>query len=203
MTVRTKTYPAPPISVKEILRYAGVTDADTDVIALLDECLLLCADKLSYKVCYKEFDISFDSNSTDLGFARTESMDIRKNLDGCNKIILFGATLGISLDRLISKYGTISPSKAFMLQAIGSERIEALCNAFNNEIKRSVDTAPRFSAGYGDLPLELQIDIFRELDCSRKIGLTLNESLLMSPTKSVTAIIGIRSSEKCRRPKND
>lgn len=50
---------------------------------------------------------------------------------------------------------------------------------------------PRFSAGYGDLPLEVQKDIFRVLDCPRKIGLTLNDSLLMSPTKSVTAIVGI------------
>ena len=50
---------------------------------------------------------------------------------------------------------------------------------------------PRFSPGYGDLPLELQKDVFRVLDCPRKIGLSLNESLLMSPSKSVTAIIGI------------
>jgi cobalamin-dependent methionine synthase I len=49
----------------------------------------------------------------------------------------------------------------------------------------------RFSAGYGDLPLELQRDIFGALDCQRKIGVTLNESLLMSPSKSVSAIVGI------------
>ena len=50
---------------------------------------------------------------------------------------------------------------------------------------------PRFSPGYGDLPIEIQKDIFRALDCPRRIGLTLNENLLMSPTKSVSAIIGI------------
>lgn len=53
------------------------------------------------------------------------------------------------------------------------------------------DTRPRFSPGYGDLPLALQRDIFHALDCARKIGLTLNDSLMMSPAKSVTAIIGI------------
>ena len=39
--------------------------------------------------------------------------------------------------------------------------------------------------------LRYQKDIFSVLDCQRKIGLTLNDSMLMSPTKSVTAIIGI------------
>ena len=84
-----------------------------------------------------------------------------------------------------------------MLQAIGAERIESLCNIFNTELATKMNSqdkklAPRFSPGYGDLPLEIQSDIFRVLNCSTKIGLTLNKSLLMTPTKSVTAIIGIR-----------
>ena len=43
-------------------------------------------------------------------------------------------------------------------------------------------TRPRFSPGYGDLPLTVQKDFFRVLDCTRKIGLSLNDSLLMSPS---------------------
>ena len=78
-----------------------------------------------------------------------------------------------------------------IFQGIGAERIEALCDAFENMIKTDKKIVPRVSAGYGDIPLEMQRDIFAALDCPRKIGLTLNESLLMSPTKSVTAIIGV------------
>ena len=91
------------------------------------------------------------------------------------------------------KYSKISPSKALMFQALGAERIESLCDTFCNDMNNElgVRLKPRFSAGYGDLPLEVQKDIFRVLDCPRKIGLTLNDSLLMSPTKSVTAIVGI------------
>jgi len=55
---------------------------------------------------------------------------------------------------------------------------------------------PRFSPGYGDLPLETQREIFDVLDCSRRIGLMLNDSLLMSPTKSVTAFVGVGGEEK-------
>ena len=53
--------------------------------------------------------------------------------------------------------------------------------------------------GYGDLPLALQKDIFRVLDCPKRIGLTLNESLLMSPSKSVTALIGVSGSGETLR----
>ena len=41
------------------------------------------------------------------------------------------------------------------------------------------------------MPLEKQKDIFALLDCNRQIGISLNESLLMTPSKSVTAIFGI------------
>ena len=133
--------------------------------------------------------------SLDLGFTVTHSRDLQKNLKGCCRIILFGATVGLELDRLIARYGRLSPSKALCFQAIGAERIESLCNAFNDEIdeifrEQGMYTRPRFSPGYGDLPINMQKDIFAALDCPRKIGLSLNESLLMSPSKSVTAIIG-------------
>ena len=50
----------------------------------------------------------------------------------------------------------------------------------------------------------VQKDIFKVLDCERKIGLTLNESLLMSPSKSVTAIVGIAAKpKKCKANKCD
>ena len=86
---------------------------------------------------------------------------------------------------------------ALCLQAIGSERAEALCDAFCNDMaseytKYGKVLRPRFSAGYGDLPLSLQRDITGVLQTPKNIGISLNESLLMSPSKSVTAIIGIK-----------
>ena len=110
--------------------------------------------------------------------------------------VLFGATVGLELDRLIARHSRLQPVKALTFQAIGAERVEALCDAFCADIRRQVQeqgccTKMRFSPGYGDVPLTLQRDIFRVLDCARQIGLTLNGSLLMTPSKSVTAIVGI------------
>ncbi len=186
--IYTKTYEAPPVDRREILRYAGVRGYAPEIEALLEECLSEASDKLTYKICYCDFPVIAKNNSIDLGFAETSSGDLRKHIEGCDKIILFAATVGIGIDRLIARYASISPTKSLLFQAIGAERIEALCEVFNKEHGGS-----RFSPGYGDLPLEFQKEIFTALDCPRKIGLSLNESMLMSPSKSVTAIIGVKN----------
>ena len=191
-----KTYKEPQFNIKEILRYSGCKDADESVLSLVEECIGEVKEKISYKVCYRKFAIKRTENCLDLGFAVTNSKGLEKNLENCGEIVLFAATVGLEIDRIIAKYNRISPSKAVIFQAIGSERVEAVCDLFNAEIKEETrkdgkDTKPRFSPGYGDLPLSLQTDVFRVLDCPRKIGVTLNENLLMSPSKSVTAIIGI------------
>lgn len=156
----------------------------------MESCLQEVRSALSYQVCWCEFPVS------EIPFANTPSQDLRQLLQDCDRAVVFAATVGIGLDRLIARYSRVSPARALLFQAIGAERIEALCDLFCGEIAREQAalgrrTTMRFSPGYGDLPLELQRSIFPLLDCSRKIGLTLNESLLMSPSKSVTAIFGI------------
>ena len=195
-TVFYKEFSAPPIDKREILRYMGCRESTPQIDELIERSLELCADKLSYKVCFAEYDIRIDSTRCDLGFASTDSADLSKCLKNCDKILLFAATVSLELDRLILRYGKSEPSVSVCLQAIGAERIEALCDAFCKEMKAEYanlekSLRPRFSAGYGDLPLELQRDIFKALGCDKRIGLTLNDSMIMSPTKSVTAIIGI------------
>jgi len=200
-TIYTKTYDAPAINHKEILRYAGVRENTPEIDDLISSCLQEIEGKLTYNVCYREFPLNVTDNSIDLGFMTSTSLSLRRNLVNCKSIILFAATIGIGIDRLITRYSRISPSKAFMFQTIGAERIESLCDTFNDEIEvlkheENASLRPRFSPGYGDFPLEAQREIFKVLDCPRKIGLTLNDSMLMSPSKSVTAIIGV-SDEPC------
>ena len=200
-TVFTETFPAPAVCREEILRYAGVREAVPEISSLLEEVLQEAEAVISCRVCWQKLPIQACGEELNLSFARTRSESLRRHLHCCSHIVLFGATVGIGLDRLIVRYDKTSPAKALLLQAIGAERIEALCNLFSEKIKNAaaaegLHTTSRFSPGYGDLPLELQRDIFGTLNCGGKIGLTLNESLMMSPSKSVTAIIGIGS---CRQ----
>lgn len=193
-----KEYPAPPIDRREILRYAGAKEERPEITPLLEEALKEALPLLSYRVVYTILPVKITCEAAELGTLSLPSRDLVKSLSGCDRAILFAATLGLSFDRLIQKYTRLSPAKAVLLQGIGAERIESLCNAFQDEAAITYGAArTRFSPGYGDLPLTFQKEMFSLLDCPRKIGLTLNESLLMSPTKSVTAIIGIPQNTEC------
>ena len=196
----TNTYAAPPINRREILRYAGIRNSTPELDELLQSCLDEIEGRITYRVCYGEFDLNTDGDLIDMGFATVRSSDLAKNLHNCEKIVLFAATVGVEMDRIIAKHTGRAPSRAVMLQAIGSERVESLCNLFNSEIsqrcaEQGIKTHPRFSPGYGDLSLELQRDIFAVLECPKRIGASLNHSLLISPSKSVTAIIGMENKE--------
>ena len=174
----------------------GCKSADDDIEALLDRTLEIAKSAFCGKVCFCELPLEISDGYIEFGTVRTGSKSLQKCLNGCDRVILFSATVGIEIDRLIMRYGKVSPSVAVCLQALGAERIESLCEIFCADMAQKYGTEgkrlrPRFSAGYGDLPLEVQKDIFALLCCEKRIGLTLNDSLIMSPTKSVTAIIGI------------
>lgn len=190
-------YDAPIVNRKEILRYLKANEESAELKSLIDEALKEALPTLSYKICYREMPVCLDGDCIDFNSFSTVSKDLAINLAGCGSAIVFAATVGIKIDMLINKYSRVSPAKAMVLQAIGNERIESLCDAFNRDIATTYKVVkPRFSPGYGDLSLQMQNDIFKILNCSRSIGLTLQESLLMSPQKSVTAIIGIKKVEK-------
>lgn len=191
--ILTKTFSEPPFCEKEILRYAGCKSPSPDISALLHSCLEEVRPKLSYKVCYRELPVTVTEDVCDFEVFAFTSKNLAQNLKEAKSVILFAATVGTQIDRLISKYGRISPAKGLMLQAIGAERIEALCDAFCDDLKkeRPMGQCPRFSPGYGDLPITAQKEIFALLDCPKHIGLSLTDSFLMSPSKSVTAFVGL------------
>ena len=194
--ILTKTYSEPPFCEKEILRYAG-GDKSELTLALVRECIEEARPLLKYKICYRELEVQLNGEVCDFGLFRLESKNLSQNLKGCKKAIVFAATVGIELDRLIAKYSRLSPARALILQAIGSERAEALCDAFCDDIKAEYDNfnincCTRFSPGYGDFDIKFQKDIFRALEISKNIGVSLNKNLFMTPSKSVTAIIGLK-----------
>ncbi len=177
----------------EALRYAGVRgEVDERVRALLKACVAECNPLLSYRACFRGL-------SVEELFAEIEgaanSVGLKTALGESERVVLFAATVGGGLDRLIARYGAVAPSKALLLQAIGAERIERLCDTLCEDLQKEfcgegLSLGRRYSPGYGDFPLSAQKDIFRLLD-GEGLGLHLTEGLTMLPTKSVTAIAGV------------
>ncbi|MBR5241527.1 MAG: hypothetical protein IKV20_00160, partial [Clostridia bacterium] len=162
--VYIKSYNAPEIDKKEILRYAGVRGESPEVEALLDECIVGLSDKLSYKVCYCVIPVSDIPRCFG-----DDAQPLMERLSDCEKTVLFAASVGVGIDRLIARYSHVSESRALIYQAIGSERVEALCDSLSSELRETYkgevcETTHRFSPGYGDLSLEVQRDIFDSLE---------------------------------------
>ena len=183
----------PPFDQREALRYAGMRAEDDVIGALLCKCYEAVRGILTYRACYRE--LSVDEPAVKALLAVSESA--RTLLSGCDAVVFFAATVGGELDRAIARVTLKSCTEGLLTDAVGAERIESLCDSLCEHLSLSYGesgrvTTRRFSPGYGDIPLSAQREIFALLDCQRRIGLTLNESLLMSPSKSVSAIVGIR-----------
>lgn len=117
-----------------------------------------------------------------------------KMLAGCRSAAVLACTLGAQFDALLRTWQARDMSGAVMLDALGSALVEAGCDGAAAELSARLPgnfLTDRFSPGYGDLPLALQPDLCALLDAPRRLGVTVGESLLMNPCKSVTAIIGI------------
>lgn len=181
------------IQRKEVLRYLKASKTTIETEALIDECLRDVYKVVSPKAVYLETTVELLENDiVKLGFMEIKSHSLSINLKKCKKAYIFAATLGIELDRMIEKYSRFIQSKATVCHAIGSALIEAFCDYINEELVAKSKSTRRFSPGYGDLSLEIQPMVLNALDAERKIGIILGESLLMQPSKTVTAIIGIK-----------
>ncbi len=159
----------------------------------LSECSQKLMDVITYRCAYIRTDISINENNIcDLGFAKIKSVNLAKNLNGCSEAFIIAATAGIGVDRLLSKLKIISQAQYYMTDAIASAAIESFMDHASDKLSVGLNCAPRFSPGYGDLPLSLQTPLLERLNAQSLLGITLDSSLLMTPMKSITAIMGIK-----------
>lgn len=184
----------PQVNEREVWRYAACKTADETLRRLLQDCLMESQDTFVGRACYCKLSVSDFYAFVD---GAAQSQGVRNRLCDCKEVIIFAASVGLGIDRLMEKYAKISPTKALLLQAIGAERIETLCDEVCAYLQTQYgEITPRFSAGYGDFPLSAQKDFFRLLDCPKNIGVSLTDALLMVPTKSVTAFVGVGNGEE-------
>lgn len=132
-----------------------------------------------------------DENLIDMGFGEFISKDLYTNLSGAKEAYIFAVTVGISVDRLLSRLYYTSPAEHFITDALASALAEAATDRTEEILKEGINCRRRFSPGYGDLPLELQPQVLQAVNAGRLLGITLSKALLMTPKKSITAIMGI------------
>lgn len=189
----------PAVPTKSVYRYLGMgrSRPDPAVAALVEECMPAFVSAARCRACYVQLPVRLRGETVDFGGLEAASASLAKNLSGCQRAILFAATLGAEEDLLRRRAGVSSPARALVLDAMGTAAIEALCDTLCDGWAREnpgLRLRPRFSPGYGDLPLDFQVQLLALLDSGRKAGITLSETLLMIPQKSVSAIVGLGTS---------
>lgn len=172
----------------EAVRYLGGSGIALNyrMDRLMDECEKEILAKSSPKYLYIEKKLPCEE--------LMQGEDIKNHLDGCEKAIVMCATLGAEIDRLIRINQISDMAKAVVLDSFASVAIEQVCGKFDEIIAEKYEgyfQTFRFSPGYGDYPIELQKSVLSMLDAPRKIGLATNENSLLTPTKSVTAVMGL------------
>lgn len=137
-----------------------------------------------------------DDGSYAVGPLELHSRDLLRHLAGCRHAYLFCATLGAEVDALARRYSQTSGADALIAQATGAALIEAWCDRCAADLLAEPAVAGeslrfRYAPGYGDLPLETQRELLAVLDASRRAGILLSPNLLMIPSKSISAVIGV------------
>lgn len=181
---------------KEAARYAGfkTLNMDENSTKLVTFCISKMKDLLVPQAVYEIFDLKVEQETVQFADIQLKSADLSKNLHGCKKIILLAATIGTGVDKTIRRSQLTGSADGAVMQATGAMFIESFVDSLNQKLntemkEKGYSSKPRYSPGYGDVPLSFQKEFFRLLPCD-KIGLTLMDSLIMAPEKSVTAFIG-------------
>ena len=178
------------IDQKELKRRLSVSgDFDVSVFETAVEKVIA---ESTPKACFVKIPVMADEKGVEFPFGRVESKDIAKNLCGCSEAFVFAVTLGHGTERLLSKMSRLSAADFFVYDAVGSALAESVCDEAEKMIKKNLKCRPRFSPGYGDFPLSVQRDVLSLINAERLIGITLTDTNLMLPQKSITAILGIR-----------
>ncbi|MBQ7535651.1 MAG: Vitamin B12 dependent methionine synthase activation subunit [Stomatobaculum sp.] len=189
---------------REMYRYMGYGRSlpEPEVEAEAGRCLSELLTETDPKTVWRRFPLELPGEDRIcIAGMEISSKALRRNLEGCREVFLMAATLGLSPDRMTARAQAAGKmSRAVMLQAAAAALIEEVCDRLNEELRQMAAEEgkvlrPRFSPGYGDFSLEHQKELFRILEVQKRIGVTLTEHLLMMPSKSVTAVIGIADAE--------
>ena len=189
------------IDPREVARYLGYHGAQPDpaVSAMISRCMEEVNEAAEPRCISRRFPMEFAGDGRIIiGSLELTTHSLQRNLAGCDEVFLFAATLGVAVDTLIRRASMLDSAKGLVMQAAAAAAAEAFCDAENDKLRLQTESEglylrPRFSPGYGDLSLDCQRTFLRMLNAAKEIGLTLPDSGLMVPIKSVTAIIGISS----------
>jgi len=191
--------------LSEVLRYLGVPEPPSpELRRQIDAVSQRLTNAIQPRWLYRVFSLlregdTFRPEGTGL---LLEGDTAARMLSQCDQVVLLVCTLGLRFDAMLRAEQARNMADAVILDACGNALAEAGCDAAEREIAARFPgrfLTDRFSPGYGTLPLSLQPELCALLDTQRRLGVHVEESCLMTPAKTVTAIIGLSDQPQMAR----
>lgn len=189
------------LNTDEVLRYMGCPPekADQALRGQVESCAQELLGAVRPRWSWRAVEISFEAGGVRLeNGLLLPGEDLKAHLSGCGRAAIFCATLGAEADALIRRAERLDMGRALTLDCCASAAVEEACGQIEGELQRKFPGCSfpfRYSPGYGDLPLEVQGPLLDLLDAPRRAGLCATASHLLTPRKSVTAILGVAEGE--------
>ena len=147
--------------VREAVRYLGYGkhEADEKTFQLIRECFEELERIAKKRIVYRIFDLCMaEDGCIEIGSMHIESKGLLKNLSGCEKVILLGATLGVEVDLAMKRYSYTDMAKMVVLQACAAAQLEEYVDECQKKLGEEMEKEgyflrPRFSPGYGDFSI--------------------------------------------------
>ncbi|MGM0441962.1 MAG: vitamin B12 dependent-methionine synthase activation domain-containing protein [Elusimicrobiota bacterium] len=179
----------------EILRYLGYTsrakgispDIEKDIQRQIEEAYAL----ISPAVLFKTFNKNKEEGKKVIEKILKSSDRIMELVSKADIFTIMAVTVGKSLEKKVADIKKEDLTGASILDAAGSEAAEQTANYVSSIIRnrareKNCILSIRFSPGYGDWPVKISAEIIDILD-GKDIGISVNNSSIMSPRKSITA----------------
>lgn len=193
------------IDEREVLRYLQYKDQhiESDLSYKIKQCIEKTKEIINPRFIFRKYEIKKSKISNIKNEVYLEgsnlilqSDDVYNLLLECDECILMSATLGLEIEREIRKLTYTDLTKGIIIDACATTAIEEVCDIVQDNIakkllKEDKYITYRYSPGYGDLSIEKNVDINNLLNSQKEIGLTVTNSGIMIPRKSVVALIGV------------
>lgn len=193
----------------EALRYLGYAgqEIDESLSGRIEELFVYCEQVSQPSWIYRIFPVDASSGAISLSGTTLclQGEDIFRHLQDAKYCAVMAATCGLANERELQRLNATGGLEALVFDAAGSALVEAAGDACNAAIvarahEEGLFTNYRYGPGYGDLPLDIQSSIVDVLGAGRSLGMSVTESNMLVPTKSITAFVGLFETPQDSQP---
>lgn len=183
------------LDFKQAYKYMGMTQSTPEMDKMMTSLERELLDIATPRRCAEVYPAVLDDGYYRLDGTEIwlKSKDINKLFRDVEYISVSVVTLGVAVDKRTEYYARVSGSRMLAFDALASVYVEMVADSLSEEINKQMQgyyPTVRYACGYGDLPLSMQPTVLAQLNADKRVGVSVGESLLMHPLKSMTGFQG-------------